>query len=148
MDTRPPTDREPKSSQIYVRLGMTKGALVAFVVVFAVAVAGFFRVESLAKDQRHLLTETRAQLVVANHALTELCRTNEIILGLVEGTETLFKYETGILPPPVRGGPNPPNGKPLIDRRLVPFYLRALNTFLGWEGDLKQQTACEEIERP
>ena len=148
MDTRGPTDREPKSEPIYVRLGMTKGAMIAFAVIFAVAVAGFFRVEAIAQDQKALLRKTRVQLVVANHVLTELCRTNEIILGLVRGTETLFKFQTGILPPPPHAGPNPPIGKPLVNPALVPFYLQALNVFLGWENELEQQSACERIQRP
>lgn len=87
------------------------------------------------------------------HVLTELCRTNEIILGLVRGTETLFEYQTGILPPPKPGSIRDQShglvpGKPLVNKDLVPYYLNALKIFIGWDAQLSQQTACDKITRP
>lgn len=114
---------------------------------------GLRNANSTVDEQQRAIEAQQAAQKAQNHVLTELCRTNAIILGLVKGTETLFKYEVGILPLPRSNsrrnkGPNPPRAKPLVPTGLVPYYLNALEVFIGWEAQLEDQTACAKIVRP
>jgi hypothetical protein len=121
--------------------------LLLIMIPFAVAIAilAYRFGENQVKDRRDrviLALEARVNRK-QQRILTELCKTNAIIEGLVSGSVDLFEYEIGILPP--RFGPEPPLHPPLVDPRLVPVYQRIISTFLGWRETLRSQTACERV---
>jgi hypothetical protein len=128
-----------------VREGFVKGW--PFLIVICIAVALGLLSNRLTREQ---ISDRRARAIAIqqHRALVELCKTQTIVLGLIDGATTLFKYEIGILPPRGFRGPNPPSRQVLINPKLVPAYLDVLNTFLGWSVQLQQQTSCERITHP
>jgi hypothetical protein len=78
------------------------------------------------KAQQTALARTRL-------VLTELCRTNSVILGLVDGTVSLFQSELR---------------EQAVAPDVLPAYRQALQTFQGFRTVLTQQTACQEVLQP
>lgn len=155
LKTRGPELGEPPTPiPIYVRLGMTKGALIAVLVLIAGAIAGFVRLETVAADQRHLLRQTRVivrdqaalnhrqQVLIAQlratqrqnrNALREVCRQGQTIAGLVEPIVELFKFD-------LKHAAIPASARPV--------YEQALTVFQGYALAQREQPACNEVLRP
>lgn len=146
--TRGPHPDEPHhSGPVYVRLGMTKGAFVTFLVLIAAVIGGFYRLESLAASQR---TVSRQQRVILrahervvdalrvqqrrnSAGLREVCRQTEALVGLSSSAELLLERVAS------EPGTVPATARELRDgaRRIGEF-----NT------DLRQRPACAEVLRP
>jgi hypothetical protein len=120
-------------SQLYVRLGMTKGAMIAFTLVVIAAAFGFWRLEDVADKQQRTLDRVRAQQRQNLNALREVCRQGETIAGLTRPIIKLLEFDVSH------------NAVPEL---ALPIYTEALRVFQGYSVILKERTACREITSP
>lgn len=88
--------------------------------------------QEIARSQETIKAQERA-IASNRRGLTELCRTNAIVRGLV--TEQLeiqrATLDTGSIPP-----------------KLLPRFKLGISVIEGYRDQLDQQTACEEVTQP
>jgi hypothetical protein len=129
----------PTSTPIYVRFGMTRGALVAVTLLVVAAIVGFVRLETLAADQRgvtrrlaKVVADVRQQQRRNEHALREVCRQATILQGVANAGENLAAglLATGQLP----------HGRSQL--------IYALVRFRGYQVQLMERPACNEVLNP
>jgi len=145
-ETREAHPTEPRSTPVYVRLGMTRGAALAFVVVLIAGIAGFARQESLARDvhdtvnkARNLAVSNRATLMRLKvqerrngRALREVCREGEAVLRLVQTQAFLTRFEI----------------KNITSPQARAAYRESLTTLSGIESILQERASCDKVTNP
>lgn len=85
MRTRGPHPDEPRhSAPIYVRLGMTRGAFIAFCVIFALAVIGAWRLQTIANNAKHASERAQESAQEAKRATATLRNTTRLNRALID----------------------------------------------------------------
>jgi hypothetical protein len=138
---RQPEDNEPQSSSpVYVRLGMTKGASIAFLFFFVVVFLGFIRLEQLSRDNKKISDANRETLVALkkqqrklSSGLQEVCRQTDTIQALTDSTIDLLKAELDyrIIPP-----------------KAIPAFTQTIRVFSGYSKILGERPACRRVLNP
>jgi hypothetical protein len=76
--------KEPPNSGALWHLGMTRGAMLAFLFFFVVVFVGFTRTEQIARRQSRASSANKAAIKVQHHALSEVCRQTSLLKGAVQ----------------------------------------------------------------
>jgi hypothetical protein len=144
---RPPRNNEPDSAPIYVRLGMTKGALVTFCLIWLVVIIGFVRLEQISNDvedvaeqaktlgvaNRATLKALRVQQQRTQNALREVCKQSDTIQALSDSTVDLLKAELD---------------QHIVPERAIPAFTQTIKVFSGYSKILGERPACQKVLNP
>jgi hypothetical protein len=146
--TRGPGAGEPQTPlPIYVRLGMTRGAFVAVLIILAGGIGGFARLESIAASQRHVAAQARTVAIENRRvldtlrgqqrrnvtALREVCRQTQTLQQLARAGDELV---TALIT------------FPQTPRSALPRLTAAAHAFRGYQVVLSERPACSEVLRP
>lgn len=116
------------------------GTTIAFILVVAAVAVGFVHTEQIARRQQGVLSVQKATLEARrvtlreqNRALAEVCRTSNVLLGIVQARAGVDQFYLA-------------HG--LVSKVAVSVVSETLTVFRGYQQALSEHAACKEILKP